>query len=765
MCQLAEKPRLAEVLGVLLAAVLAGCSGEGTAPAESLVSCLESLTGVERLCRAPAGQVVMFSSYDRSGGNQDNKNFMGTLPDGSSVLAEVRGAGCVRRIWLTSWPADEEMRFYLDGESTPRLVLTREELRTGATFPFVPPLCDYPSGGIVSYVPIPFARSLRITTPAQLQGKFFYHINVEKFPRGMRVQSYPGVLSAQDRTDVQAALDTWTAVSEFADLDTDRGFTAPKELGLASKAVLYEGRGPAMVNHLAVRLTFPDGLPIAARNQVLRALAIRCFWDDQQDPSVEAPFGDFFCNGLRPRSFASLPIVVRDGVYVCRFPMPFRTGARIELENRGPVPVRIESSVDASKIDAWTDDLRYFHAAWRHAVGDGRPYEILFTEGRGYYAGCYLVAMAAEASWNILESDETMFVDGEAAPSLHGTGLEDYFNGGWYYADGIFDTPLAGNLDRSAIRTSQYRFHVPDPVAFDKRLRVNIEFGHGNASRGYMSGVAYWYLDQPTAAAYRLPELQRTLMPLDPLERQTAMCEIIERDRIGHVDEAMDLCREYADKYPNTAEAEMLMLRAVAYQELLSGYEAVSNEYAAVSTDAKQEATRKQAALLMRYHESDRNALLCAHINGRYRVYLDGQPVLGGEEALEANATIVTLEPGEHVLAAEVVWVRPDPWFNVVLRAHGGELYPNLSWRVSAAAPEGWKSAGFDDSEWVASDRRGTIPKMGYFQFKPNAFVNTQYALLGGPPRPWKPLQGRTTYFRLTVHVDENGVPLLEGTP
>ena len=65
----------------------------------------------------------------------------------------------------------------------------------------------------------------------------------------------------------------------------------------------------------------------------------------------------------------------------------------------------------------------------------------------------------------------------------------------------------------------------------------------------------------------------------------------------------------------------------------------------------------------------------------------------------------------------------------------------------------------------VSSDRRGTIPKMGYFQFRPNAFVMTQYALLGGPPRPWKPIQGRTSCFRLRFRVDAAGGLCVETSP
>ena len=40
---------------------------------------------------------------------------------------------------------------------------------------------------------------------------------------------------------------------------------------------------------------------------------------------------------------------------------------------------------------------------------------------------------------------------------------------------------------------SQYRFHVEDPVYFEKSLRFSIEHGHANDREGDWTSTAYWY--------------------------------------------------------------------------------------------------------------------------------------------------------------------------------------------------------------------------------------------------------------------------------
>jgi hypothetical protein len=100
------------------------------------------------------------------------------------------------------------------------------------------------------------------------------------------------------------------------------------------------------------------------------------------------------------------------------------------------------------------------------------------------------------------EGDDMFFIDGEAwPPSLHGTGTEDYFNTSWSPKT-MFSHPFYGygrvNDDIGWLgRTHVYRFHVTDPVYFEKSLRFSIEHGHNNNLTLDLATVAYWYQAEP----------------------------------------------------------------------------------------------------------------------------------------------------------------------------------------------------------------------------------------------------------------------------
>ena len=62
---------------------------------------------------------------------------------------------------------------------------------------------------------------------------------------------------------------------------------------------------------------------------------IRCYWDDEKDPSVEVPLGDFFaCGWGKYCQINSLPVCVNPGsAFNCYWTMPFRKHAKITVEN------------------------------------------------------------------------------------------------------------------------------------------------------------------------------------------------------------------------------------------------------------------------------------------------------------------------------------------------------------------------------------------------------------------------------------------------
>ena len=196
--------------------------------------------------------------------------------------------------------------------------------------------------------------------------------------------------------------------------------------------------GPGALTHLYMTPAAPP--------EFLRRAVLRIYWDEESSPSVEAPLGDFFCAGeCRPRLFASHYVVVNHGSgtigYNSYFPMPFRTRARVTLENAGKDRgdmfwYHIEYERYDQSLPA---DAAYFHAQWRRekltAVRKDGPeavptnkvnqtiweaknrtgaenYMILEAQGAGHVVGLYLTCHNLAGGW-WGEGDDMIFIDGE----------------------------------------------------------------------------------------------------------------------------------------------------------------------------------------------------------------------------------------------------------------------------------------------------------------------------------------------------------------
>jgi hypothetical protein len=255
--------------------------------------------------------------------------------------------------------------------------------------------------------------------------------------------------------------------------------------------------------------------------RIHRQAIVRCYWDDEETPSVEVPVGDFFGGGFGEyHPYISLPLNMTSGGYNCYWAMPFARHARITIENRSKV--RIDAlyyniDVEASPAPPKVPPL-YFHAQFRRQKPTelGKPVTLVEATGRGHYVGTLLsMQMLRGRSLGFLEGDEQVYVDGEAKPSIQGTGTEDYFCSGWYFSFGTYAAPYHGLTikDDAKSRISAYRWHIEDPIPFTKSLRFTIEHGGGNDVRADYSSVAFWYQTHPRAP---FPPLPADLLPTDP---------------------------------------------------------------------------------------------------------------------------------------------------------------------------------------------------------------------------------------------------------
>lgn len=321
-------------------------------------------------------------------------------------------------------------------------------------------------------------------------------------------------------------------------LGKTRGIDDPERARLEDKCVtlapgeklcLCDLPGPGRI----VRIWFT--VPLLGR-PLLRDVVIRMYWDDEAEPSVACPLGDLFGAAFaRPHRIVSDRLVIAGGGYLCRFEMPFARRAVVEIENQSLRPVRFFFfQIGYYRDEEPQPDLETFHAQWRrdNPTVQGRPCTVLEAKGRGRFVGLK-VDIQNRSLWlkppfahiviprglgiGTLEGWETMRVDGEARPSIVGTGGEDYFSGGFYFSGGAFCTPTHGAIVRSYLtgRVSAYRFHVDDPIPFAESLEVTMDHGFANTMEADYCSVAYWYQKEPHAPFPPLPppSARRPLSP------------------------------------------------------------------------------------------------------------------------------------------------------------------------------------------------------------------------------------------------------------
>jgi hypothetical protein len=297
--------------------------------------------------------------------------------------------------------------------------------------------------------------------------------------------------------------------------------------------------GAGCIRHIYFTLIGPD----PKNPSYLHDLVLRMYWDGEQTPSVEVPFGDFF--GQRHRQihyFRSQMVAVNPGAkldtdattltvgFNSYFPMPFGRGARLTLTNDGETPVgACWYHIDYEKLDQVSPQVGRFHAQWRRtnkttAMGeadnvnvcsakgtntDGREnYVILDATGWGNFVGYFLHVDNVVPTW-YGEGDDMLFIDGEGwPPSIHGTGTEEIFGGG-ACPNTPYIGPYTGYLyveNPSYLgKVSSYRFYVTDPVRFHKSLRVTIEHGHANNFANDYCSTAFWYQAEPHGPFPALP--------------------------------------------------------------------------------------------------------------------------------------------------------------------------------------------------------------------------------------------------------------------
>jgi hypothetical protein len=253
---------------------------------------------------------------------------------------------------------------------------------------------------------------------------------------------------------------------------------------------------------------------------------LRFYWDGEETPSIECPAGDFFACGLgQYTKISSLAVCVNPGSgFNCYWQMPFRKGYKITMTNIDEKDMTLYYQIDytLTKIPA---DMGYLHAQFRRVnpVPDKQDYTILDgVRGQGQYVGTYMAWGSNSPGW-WGEGEIKFFMDGDKEfPTICGTGTEDYFCGSYgFHKPGTgeyqeFDTAYAGMpqviKSKEQPRFGLYRWHVMDPIRFEKDLKVTMQSLGWKSEGRYLhlkddlSSVAFWYQAEPHAAFPKLPD-------------------------------------------------------------------------------------------------------------------------------------------------------------------------------------------------------------------------------------------------------------------
>ena len=143
------------------------------------------------------------------------------------------------------------------------------------------------------------------------------------------------------------------------------------------------------------------------------------------------------------------------------------------------------------------------------------------AKGNGHYVGANINIhnLNKTALWDWPgEGDDMFFIDGEPwPPRLHGTGTEDYVNMAWCPTQN-YSAPyhglILGGEDNWKGKITYYRYHIQDPIVFDKSIKATFEHGHNNNRSDDISSTAYWYQSEPHMKFPKLLPVEKRL-PID----------------------------------------------------------------------------------------------------------------------------------------------------------------------------------------------------------------------------------------------------------
>lgn len=477
----------------------------------------------------------MASSYDREGGNYDFGNYEQIIGE-EAILLDVDGPGIITRIWSAN--PTGQIRIYFDGSETPQIdedfgeFMSRLPLRWGnGRHPGnIPKDSGVVSGdeayGRTVYCLIPFQNGCKVTLPAE-SSWLYYQINYHLFdePHGLPTFSLSDIEKYLDEyTNIAAGLD-WDYPNDNSDLQVVRGKISLKA---GESASVFDLSSALTIRYMSFTIPYPDDEHKA--QHIREKLLLRGYWDSdagaaveapmkftlrvKRTPSIKSPLAYFFMDYGQTADYNTALINKEANKYSCRFAMPVKERAVLELINASCLDIDgIEYEIVYETDMEWDNSQGYFKAIYHHEdstfgydKGDYADdvmylsnfdgignYPVLKAWGKGHFIGCSFHIECSETPFirALGESDEAVFVDDDPALTMWGTGNEDYINDAWGFHNAY--APLAGgNFTPSWM--FGYRFHISDCIPFQKKIAFTLEHGSSNTCTAVYKSVAYYYM-------------------------------------------------------------------------------------------------------------------------------------------------------------------------------------------------------------------------------------------------------------------------------
>jgi hypothetical protein len=460
-----------------------------------------------------------FSSYDRAStspdaagtwfANNDVNQFIRmeeVSVDGKTrkewVMAEADGPGAIVRIWTPN--PKGVLRVYVDGAPAPVIEGSMEKLLAGKSF-VGEPLAQTQSRGWNLYLPIPYAKSVKVTTD---QPGSYYHVNYRTYGAGVVVKS----VTKDELAGAKSLIDGWNAA-------LNAGTPVPAASS-AGGTVLAKGASAELTASGEGAVTgFTVSVKSANMAGALRSLVVVGEFDGAQ--TIWCPLGDFFGTGVAPNHVKDWYRASGEGAtFTARWVMPYKSAAKLRVMNLGDATAEVAAGWTTQAMK-WDDRSMHFHAAWHGEMGikterakGTRDWNYATIKGKGVLVGDNLSVFNPVALW-WGEGDEKIYVDGEAFPSHFGTGTEDYYGYGWCDPT-PFQHPFHGQAMCEGYKgkgaSSNNRGHTflsrvrsLDAIPFEKELRFDMEVWHWLACSVDYAATVYFYA-MPGATTNREPQ-------------------------------------------------------------------------------------------------------------------------------------------------------------------------------------------------------------------------------------------------------------------